>query len=106
MLKSRSFEFGPSPCGRYFSLGSMAGHASLDAIVTGQGLKDRPDMVLIAIATIPVAIWLYLLVGRGAFWRSAERDHWHPPRPSIWPRVAVVVPARDEAASIGHSIST
>ena len=63
-------------------------------------------MVLAAIAAIPVAIWLYLLLGRGAFWRSSERDDGEPARPPSWPRVAVVIPARNEAAGIAQSIGS
>jgi hopene-associated glycosyltransferase HpnB len=63
-------------------------------------------MFMAAIAAIPVAIWLYLLLGRGAFWRSLERDDGEPARPPSWPSVAVVIPARDEAAGIAQSIGS
>jgi hopene-associated glycosyltransferase HpnB len=63
-------------------------------------------MTLAAIAAIPVAIWLYLLFGRGAFWRSSERDDGESARPPSWPRVAVVIPARNEAAGIAQSVGS
>jgi hopene-associated glycosyltransferase HpnB len=56
------------------------------------------------VASIALAIWLYLLCARGAFWRNTERDEPAPPMPRSWPRVVAVVPARNEAASIGESI--
>lgn len=50
-----------------------------------------------------LASWLWLLVGQGFFWRTDLRL---PPRrgPESWPSVCVVVPARDEAAVLPHSL--
>jgi len=31
-------------------------------------------MIVEAISFVPLAIWLYLLLGRGWFWRCRERD--------------------------------
>jgi hopene-associated glycosyltransferase HpnB len=61
---------------------------------------------VIAVAVIAVAIWLYLLTARGGFWRAIERDDWQPARSSPLPRVAAVVPARNEAAAIAESIGS
>jgi hopene-associated glycosyltransferase HpnB len=61
---------------------------------------------VIVVASIALAVWLYLLLARGAFWRSAERDDWALTRLAAWPRVAAVVPARNEAECIGASISS
>jgi hopene-associated glycosyltransferase HpnB len=61
---------------------------------------------VIVVASIALAVWLYLLLTRGAFWRCAERDDWAPARPVAWPRVAAVVPARNEAECIGESIGS
>jgi hopene-associated glycosyltransferase HpnB len=59
-------------------------------------------------ATIALAVWLYLLTARGAFWRCAERDdRAQPPAPAGgWPRVVAVVPARNEADAIAKSIGS
>jgi hopene-associated glycosyltransferase HpnB len=61
---------------------------------------------LIAVAVL--AIWLYLLFGRGFFWRTAERDDSlavpGAPASEAWPAVTAIVPARDEADLIGTSI--
>lgn len=63
---------------------------------------------LIAVAAL--AIWAYLLLGRGFFWRVAERDDNLAARveagraPAAWPAVTAIVPARNEADVIGKSI--
>ena len=61
---------------------------------------------MIAVASIALAVWLYLLLARGAFWLCAERDDWPPARLAAWPRVAAVVPARNEAECIAESIGS
>ncbi|MFD0415522.1 glycosyltransferase [Streptomyces sp. NPDC127108] len=55
------------------------------------------------IAAASLAAWLWLLVGQGFFWRTGHRL---PPRrdPKRWPKVAVVVPARDEAEVLPTSL--
>ena len=59
---------------------------------------------VIALAVIALATWVYLLAGRGGFWRCSERDDWPGAASSPLPRVAAVVPARNEAATITESI--
>ncbi len=46
--------------------------------------------------------WGVLLLGRGMFWlaREDDRDADRLPDPAEWPAVAILVPARDEAATI------
>jgi hopene-associated glycosyltransferase HpnB len=61
---------------------------------------------VIVVASIALAVWLYLLLARGAFWRCAERDDWASASLAAWPRVAAVVPARNEAECIGASIGS
>ena len=57
------------------------------------------------VAMLALAIWIYLLVGRGRFWLAAERDSRNePPPPPRWPRVVAVIPARDEAETIADTI--
>lgn len=63
-------------------------------------------MIFDITALLALAIWLYLAVGRGGFWRCTERDGGAPPPPGLWPRVAVVVPARDEADVIGRCLGS
>ncbi len=62
-------------------------------------------------AVAALAIWIYLLVGRGGFWRGAERDDTllagaDAPPPRAWPDVTAIIPARDEAESIAESIGS
>jgi hopene-associated glycosyltransferase HpnB len=71
-------------------------------------------MIIAAISLIPLAVWAYLILGRGRFWRCVERDDSagsSSERPSddaaiLWPGVAVIVPARDEADMIAHSVGS
>jgi hopene-associated glycosyltransferase HpnB len=59
------------------------------------------------VALFAVAAWVYLLAARGGFWLAAERDdRAEPASPPAWPTVAVVIPARDEAATIGHTVQS
>lgn len=48
--------------------------------------------------------WLWLYFARGGFWRADQRLE-AAPSPAQWPAIAAVVPARDEAASIGAVVS-
>src|SRR6516162_7697938 len=67
--------------------------------------REMPLMSLYGIAVIPVLIWVYLLIGRGQFWRVAARRAAILPPPAAR-RVAVVVPARNEAAVIGTTVTS
>ena len=61
----------------------------------------------LVIAAISLAAWVYLLIGRGFFWLMRERDdHNSPPEPALWPSVAAVVPARNEADVISRSVAS
>jgi hopene-associated glycosyltransferase HpnB len=65
------------------------------------------SLVSVVLALLPLAIWIFLILGRGMYWRAAERDDGaQPPEPAAWPPVAVVVPARDEADVIARSIGS
>ncbi|WP_031466354.1 glycosyltransferase [Sciscionella sediminilitoris] len=57
----------------------------------------------LVIGGVSLAAWLWLLLCRGFFWRTGQRL----PRggePRHWPSVAIVVPARDEAAVLPESL--
>ena len=60
------------------------------------------------IASMVLAIWLYLLAARGGFWRAAERDDEIPSADmqAPWPAVAAIIPARDEAACVGETVAS
>jgi hopene-associated glycosyltransferase HpnB len=53
-----------------------------------------------------LAIWLYLLLGRGLFWLGRERDDGTASRQGPWPSVMAVIPARDEAECVGDTIAS
>ncbi|HYS22819.1 MAG TPA: glycosyltransferase [Candidatus Eisenbacteria bacterium] len=57
------------------------------------------------LSAIPLAIWVYLLVARGYFWRVSE-DNLGPKRLEDWPRVVAIVPARNEAPTISQTVSS
>ena len=63
-------------------------------------------MIFEITAFLALAIWCYLALGRGGFYRCGERDDGMPPPPAVWPRIAVVIPARDEAAVIGQCLGS
>ncbi|GGY46236.1 glycosyltransferase [Parvularcula lutaonensis] len=58
---------------------------------------------MLALTLLSFVIWLFLLFGRGGFWRAdialpAAKE------PERWPGVAVVIPARDEAETIARVV--
>jgi|SRR5579871_1469160 len=64
-------------------------------------------MILAAIfGYVPLAIWLYLLLGRGFYWLARERDDNDDLALPLehWPSVVAVVPARNEAEVIAQSL--
>ncbi len=62
-------------------------------------------MVLTLIAATALVVWVYLIAGRGGFWLASERDDGGP-APATWPSVMTVIPARDEAESVGQTIAS
>ncbi|MCX5126489.1 glycosyltransferase [Streptomyces sp. NBC_00347] len=58
---------------------------------------------LLVAACASLVVWLWLTLGQGMFWRTDTRL---PARhaPARWPSVAIVVPARDEAGVLPHSL--
>jgi hopene-associated glycosyltransferase HpnB len=59
--------------------------------------------IALLLAGLALAIWIYLLVGRGMFWLARERDG-DEGTLAAWPSVTAIVPARDEAGTIAQSI--
>ena len=63
------------------------------------------------LASIVLVIWLYLLAGRGGFWRAAEREDAEGGPATLGaadrlPAVFAMIPARDEAQSVGQTVSS
>ncbi len=63
------------------------------------------EMILPAAGILVSLIWVYLLLGRGGFWRIRAADESAAP-PASHPRIAIVVPARDEAAVVGRALQS
>src|SRR5215471_14422343 len=62
-------------------------------------------MAGLIIAMLALAVWVYLMTARGGYWLAGERDdRQEGAAPSAWPRVTVVIPARDEVETIGTTI--
>lgn len=60
-----------------------------------------------ALAWLMFAVWMFLLLCRGHFWRAGDRDDdILPPPPGGWPAVIAVIPARDEADMIGATLAS
>jgi hopene-associated glycosyltransferase HpnB len=66
-----------------------------------------PTLFLI-LALLPLLIWIALTFFRGAFWqlRRFDADLEAVPAPTNWPRVLVIVPARNEAATIASAVES
>jgi len=63
-------------------------------------------VLLNVIAAVPLLIWIYLLFGRGGFWRVSrhlQRDLAPTPAQK---RISVLIPARDEAAGISTAVTS
>jgi len=62
------------------------------------------------IASLALAVWLYLIFCRGGFWRAGEREDQDEPAPlpaaAAWPSVVAVIPARNEAPMLPHSLGS
>ena len=69
-------------------------------------------MILAAVSLVPLAIWGYLLFGRGWFWLCRERDDFAAAankvrnEADVWPSVVAIIPARDEADMIARSVGS
>jgi hopene-associated glycosyltransferase HpnB len=61
---------------------------------------------MIAVSLSALAIWIYLVFARGGFWLGRERDDTTPSRLAVPPKVAIVVPARNEADNIAQSVTS
>lgn len=63
-----------------------------------------PDTIIVILAVAPLLCWLHLYWSRGGFWRADYRLPTETPELQAWPVVAAVIPARNEAESIGRAI--
>jgi hopene-associated glycosyltransferase HpnB len=71
-------------------------------------------MIVTALSLLSLAVWAYLLLGGGRFWLCGERDDTAfrasdarvRNAPDSWPDVVAIIPARDEAETIGNSVGS
>lgn len=61
---------------------------------------------LTILALISLAAWLGQVFARGGFWRADQRLPAVIPSLTDWPEVVAVIPARNEAASIGRAVTS
>jgi len=61
---------------------------------------------LLVLAWLPVAAWMGLIGFRGGFWRADQVLPATPPELAAWPKVVAVIPARNEAATIGVTVGS
>jgi hopene-associated glycosyltransferase HpnB len=61
-------------------------------------------MILVALGGLVLAIWIYLLLGRGFFWSTALAAP--APGPEQYPRVVAVIPARNEAQTVSRAVAS
>lgn len=61
-------------------------------------------MIGLALTGASLAIWIYLLLARGGFWRLTPLPS--APAPAAWPAIVAVIPARDEAAGVGRAVES
>ncbi len=67
-----------------------------------------PDLPTLALAVLSLTAWTYLVVLHGRFWRADQRlppDGRDDGPPNVWPAVAAVVPARNEADVVGRAVT-
>jgi hopene-associated glycosyltransferase HpnB len=58
------------------------------------------------VASVPLLIWIYLLLGRGGFWRARKQFAARTSSPTPDRKIVAVIPARDEAEVIGETVRT
>jgi hopene-associated glycosyltransferase HpnB len=71
----------------------------------GSSLARWPKPTELA-AFLPTAIWGWLLLARGRYWKADVGLNRAGPPPEKWPSVAVIVPARDEADLLPETFSS
>ena len=65
-----------------------------------------PLALALPLAVLSFLLWIGLLGFRGGFWRADQRLDHAPPDLNHWPGVVAVIPARNEAATIGRTVDS
>ncbi len=63
-------------------------------------------MLAECLSAVSLGVWVYLLMGRGGFWRMSVDDTPLDGGTVRRRKIAVIVPARDEAACVGRAIGS
>jgi len=58
----------------------------------------------LAVSLLTLAIWIYMILGRGLFWWPHEEPA--PALPKTWPRVTAIIPARNEAQTVARTLAS
>ena len=65
--------------------------------------------ISLVLAALSLPVWTVLALFRGGFWRADQRledeEHCEPDTKTRWPSVVAVVPARNEAPSVGRTVA-
>lgn len=77
-------------------------------------LAALASLASLAVTGLSLALWVGLLAFRGGFWRADQRlpdrppNHLpgRPPDQPEWPGVVIVIPARNEAPTIGRAVAS
>ena len=56
------------------------------------------------LAVLTCLAWAFMLLFWGGFWRADQRLDAALPAPALWPDVTILIPARNEAATIGEVV--
>src|SRR5215470_1753932 len=62
--------------------------------------------MLTAAGVLSLLVWLYLFAAHGGFWRIGRIVAKQTPSPAPPARIAVVIPARDEADVVGRAVTS
>jgi hopene-associated glycosyltransferase HpnB len=61
---------------------------------------------MLLLVSLSIVVWLVLLFGRGGFWLADQRLPAVYEPPAHWPEVIAIIPARDEAETIGAVLAS
>src|SRR5271168_2870274 len=96
---------GQRPSGRLARRGDGSADATTAAEARPGGIVTFPFSA--AVGLLSASIWIYLFFFRGAFWRVElfDDDRAQFSAPEQFPAVVAIVPARNEATTIAHTVA-
>ena len=69
-------------------------------------MADLTSNSLTILAALSLSVWVYLIFLRGNYWRCDQRLPAELDFDGPWPEVAILIPARNEADSIGECLAS